>query len=484
MAIDDHPAHWQATLLGVTFWKDAESWNQPIHDSIDEVHDQTLHTRFPFNLVTEEEKEISRARASLLSAVVAPSPVASNNTTTSTPTTNSNSSTTSPESLETPLQHRRRYSMSDVLTHLTATDTGTLDIMAGPRKEKRSRSETRSRGDQKQQQQQQPPPLTRSSSTNSNSHSSTSLLRSALHRMSRMRIGSGEEEQQQQQQEERGRRILETVDGAEQATPTNPLLEFRGGETWARFPRNRRSLGIDDEEDDDYEEEEKEIQIEVLPLEQMFPLVHFRHLRSLRITGMVQSYQTYIWQAAWLNTGLEELELSMVCQPRLRRSFAGKWPYIKEGWTMNPVHYSEPVYHGNGTGQLDHTIGQGEYLDKLVMEKAKVCAMAIGYTRNKFSIRSLTLTGFVVDADPFLHWFDIRRLKCLNFKDFCVDGGMWLCEPMKRVSVWWPKEIDERAVVVRRVNPREEVKVVQLRDGRKVGEIPFTGPESLNFDNV
>ncbi|PYH86858.1 hypothetical protein BO82DRAFT_52597 [Aspergillus uvarum CBS 121591] len=518
----EHAAHWQRTLLGAEIWNDVETRNQPANDLIDTVHDQTLHTRFPFNLVREET---SRARSLTAGAGAgdgagagAPSPdvVDSNNT-------------TSPDKP----RRRRRYSMSDVFTRITASSTAELTLtMAGSRKAeraKRSRSESRSSQQQSAQQ-----PFSRSSSTasNRNNQSTTSLLRSALNLMSRKRMESGEEQMpmpvsaetaaagevrhhphpqhQQHARQPQLQRPPINLFTAEQATPTNPLLEFRGGETWARFPQNRRSLGIDvylpintsstttaaaestaqtedqnngeakqEEEDEDEEVEE---QVEILALEQLFPLIHFRHLRSLKITGMVQSYQKYIWQAAWLNTGLEELELSMVCQPRLRRSFTGIWPCIKGGWTMNPTHYSAPVYYGTGAGTLPRTIGEGEYLDKLALEKAKVCAMVQGPTRNRLSLRTLTLTGFVVDADPILLWFDPTRLKCLHFKDFCVDAGFYLCEAMHRVSVLFPRLLvqeGEEAVVARRVNLRKELKVVQLRGGRKAGEMPYTGPKCL-----
>ena len=33
--IDHHPNHWKSTLLGEDFWKDAELFNQPIHDDIE-----------------------------------------------------------------------------------------------------------------------------------------------------------------------------------------------------------------------------------------------------------------------------------------------------------------------------------------------------------------------------------------------------------------------------------------------------------------
>ncbi|PYI27374.1 hypothetical protein BP00DRAFT_460254 [Aspergillus indologenus CBS 114.80] len=533
----EHAAHWQRTLLGAEIWNNVETRNQPVNDLIDTVHDQTLHTRFPFNLVREET---SRARSLTTGAGAgagaaagagdsagdgAPSPdvVDSNNTT----------------SQDKP-RRRRRYSMSDVFTRITASNTAELTLtMAGSRRAeraKRSRSESRSSQQQSAQQQQQPQPFSRSSSTasNRNNQSTTSLLRSALNRMSRKRMESGEEQMpmpvsaetaaagevrhhpqpqpQQQAQQPQPQRPPIVLFTAEQATPTNPLLEFRGGETWARFPQNRRSLGIDvylplntststttaaaestaqtedpnngeDAQEEDDEDDEVEEQVEILALEQLFPLIHFRHLRSLKITGMVQSYQKYIWQAAWLNTGLEELELSMVCEPRLRRSFTGVWPCIKGGWTMNPTHYSAPVYYGTGAGTLPRTIGEGEYLDKLALEKAKVCAMVHGPTRNRLSLRTLTLTGFVVDADPILLWFDPARLKCLHFKAFCVDAGFYLCEAMHRVSVLFPRRLGPEegaeAVVARRVHLRSELKVVQLRGGRKVGEMPYTGPQCL-----
>lgn len=134
---------------------------------------------------------------------------------------------------------------------------------------------------------------------------------------------------------------------------------------------------------------------------------------------------------------------------------------------------------GDGSGALDPKLGQAEYLDKMVMEKAKVCAMAMGRTRQKLAIRTLVLFGFVVDADPFLHWFDVKRLKCINFKDYCVDAGFWLCQPMRKVKVVFPRQVPEKAVLARRVDLLSELKVIELEGGKKVSEKKYTGPESL-----
>lgn len=131
-----------------------------------------------------------------------------------------------------------------------------------------------------------------------------------------------------------------------------------------------------------------------------------------------------------------------------------------------------------GTGNLHRTIGIGEYLDKTSIEKAKVRAMATGRTLNRLSIKTLTLNGFVVDADPILLWFDPKMLRCINFRDNCVDAGFYLCRPMRKVEVKFPTEIEEKAVTVRKVDVRKELKIVELRGGKKVSEAPYSGRES------
>lgn len=132
------------------------------------------------------------------------------------------------------------------------------------------------------------------------------------------------------------------VDDGLHATPENPLMGFRGGAVWSCISRNRRELGLDTFwATDERPAPEGET---ILPIESLAPLCEFRNLRVLKLTGMVQSYQKYIWQAAWLNTELEELEVEMILPPRLRRGFMGKWPYIKGGWELRTAHYGEPVY--------------------------------------------------------------------------------------------------------------------------------------------
>ena len=47
------------------------------------------------------------------------------------------------------------------------------------------------------------------------------------------------------------------------------------------------------------------------PPQDLSPLCLFRQLRSLKITGMMQSYQSYIWLVVWLNPQLTDLTLEM-----------------------------------------------------------------------------------------------------------------------------------------------------------------------------
>ncbi|BCS23215.1 uncharacterized protein APUU_31440A [Aspergillus puulaauensis] len=320
-----------------------------------------------------------------------------------------------------------------------------------------------------------------------------------LSRRKKMR-DDGEEEEEELELHVKERAIVTPTFPPDQATPTNLLMEFRGGALWAAIPRNRRVLGLDvfwpvqtdnlmhetekagtgNQNRIDAFEGEEDGEPAIFPISGMAPLCMFRNLRILKLTGMMQSYQMYIFQAAWLNTDLEELEIEMALAPRLRRGY--KWPFMKGDWRLDKANYGEPVYYGNGEGSLVRTVGIGEYLDKICLEKAKIRAMAMGSTRNRLSIRTLVLSGVVVDADPFLHWFDPKRLKCINLKENCVDAGFWLPHCMKKVSVLFPRQIDEPTVIGRRVNPSAELKVVELKGGKKIGEIPYRGPKSLEED--
>ncbi|KAE8141578.1 hypothetical protein BDV38DRAFT_237131 [Aspergillus pseudotamarii] len=253
-----------------------------------------------------------------------------------------------PDPNDTEVHHRRRFSMSDTLllnpfhsTHLSR---------------RRARSTIRSDASDQTTSSQEPIQARPRSSSRSRSilHLPLTLLRGLSNTRKRPDLLPND-----------------------QATPANPILEFRGGDTWDLLARDRKSLGLDlfwpidfstpdsdqhpteatpinteqqlqepsqvpkekDPDDDEHEHER-----EIFPLISLTPLLHFRHLRTLKLTGMMTSYQKYIWQAAWLNPHLEELELGMALAPRLRRNYVTKWPCIRGGWTLSKERLGEPVY--------------------------------------------------------------------------------------------------------------------------------------------
>lgn len=128
---------------------------------------------------------------------------------------------------------------------------------------------------------------------------------------------------------------------AEKATPKNPISNFRGGVAWDDLPRNKKALELDL-----YWPYESDAEtMECLHLVELEPLCHFLGLRSLKLVGMMQSYQTYIWKAAWLNLNLDELELGMALEPEIISSQrAGHWKLIEEGWEMDKKISGPPVY--------------------------------------------------------------------------------------------------------------------------------------------
>ncbi|KAL3470786.1 hypothetical protein BJX99DRAFT_250918 [Aspergillus californicus] len=488
-SIDNYSAHWHTTLLGADFWRDAERWNQQTNDRIEADHVQSLHTRFPFNIGFEQ-------------ILCAPS--------VSTTTADDDEEEEEYEDEEeeeeeiievtVPEKRSRRFSMSDALGLSSITERSSS--LLG----RHSRSGSRAG-------------RARSSSVTPDIRRSNSMIRSTLSMMTgRKKIHEEDKDDDQDDQDDKTEYepvVIIPTFTPDQATPTNPVMEFHGGPLWSALPKDRKTLGIDvfwpillNQDSSEKEnvppkvipyprvselkgvkakpdgEEEEEDPPTMFPVAEMGPLCTFRNLRILKITGMMQSYQLDIFQAAWLNTNLEELELGMALPPRLRRGYT--WPFIKGGWTLDKSTYGEPVYYGSGYGTLTPSVGSSAYLDKICLEKAKIRAMAVGSTRNRLSIRTLILSGVVVDADPFLHWFDPTRLKCINFKDDCVDAGFYLPHCMQRISVLFPREIHLPRACLRgrMIDLKPELKVVEIRGGKKVKEEAYQGRESLSEDTV
>ena len=77
-------------------------------------------------------------------------------------------------------------------------------------------------------------------------------------------------------------------------------------------------------------------------------------------------------------------------------------------------------------GILNTDYGFSEYLDSKAIKEGKTRAHEMGSEMLYLSIVKLTLAGFVVDADPFLRYFNPLRIREINFKRDCVDAGFFL----------------------------------------------------------
>src|ERR1700749_4759204 len=60
------------------------------------------------------------------------------------------------------------------------------------------------------------------------------------------------------------------------------------------------------------------------------------------------------------------------------------------------------------------------------MAIAKLNVAPVGRHPQYLSVVKLVLAGFVVDASPFVRWFDPNRLRQIYFKFGCIDAGFFL----------------------------------------------------------
>lgn len=132
----------------------------------------------------------------------------------------------------------------------------------------------------------------------------------------------------------------------------NPIIHFRT-HLWRHLERTRDTLNLDlfwpqklgnevgVEEDNDHDD--NPVDGNIFPVEGLLPLCEFRNLRSLRIGGMLQSYQADIWRACWLNPGLEELVLEMALEPSINRSNQFCTP-IEEPWRRKTISEARTEY--------------------------------------------------------------------------------------------------------------------------------------------
>jgi hypothetical protein len=176
---------------------------------------------------------------------------------------------------------------------------------------------------------------------------------------------------------------------------------------WRHLERDRSTLNLDlfwplktDQAHDDKQDED----FDIFPLDEMRFLCEFRHLRSLQLNGMLQSYQKYIWTTCWLNPALEELTLEMALEPTIHDPYSQHCRAIEGEWQMKNEEEGSTEYLGqDGEGILSLEFGIGEYLDRQAIEMAKLDAAPMGGRLPYLPVVKLALSGFVIDSGA-LKW--------------------------------------------------------------------------------
>ena len=136
----------------------------------------------------------------------------------------------------------------------------------------------------------------------------------------------------------------------------------------------------------------------VFPSQDLSPLCLYRELRSLKITGMMQNYQSMLWLVVWLNPHLTDLSLEMVGEAEALdvEAITKAQEYAKQKPTMREV-----VQGKTTTEVLD-----------------------------KFHIVNLSLTNFVVE-DAAFQWFSDTTLQKVELHR-CKDSGSQMPSVMER----------------------------------------------------
>ena len=132
------------------------------------------------------------------------------------------------------------------------------------------------------------------------------------------------------------------------------------------------------------------------PLQDLSPLLVYRNLHSLTITGMMQSYQSYIWPVVWLNLQLTELTLEMA----------------EYGERLN----AEVIATAQRYARSKPTMRE-------VAEGRSMAAIP-----RRLPIAKLSLTNFAVDAPPFV-WFGANTFRQLRLHhceqiEFCLPNEL------------------------------------------------------------
>ena len=210
----------------------------------------------------------------------------------------------------------------------------------------------------------------------------------------------------------------------------------------------------------------------ILPPSSLQPLLQFRQLHHLTLTGMLESYQPLIWATCWLQPFLKTVHLEMALPPFFNLDTDHPHHFIDTTWALNNSCRCDPNlseylgHHGEGT--LHDEFGDGEYLDSQAIKMAQQeVAKDLPFNNLRYlPVENLTLMNFVVDGGSIMRWFDPKRLKELEFREGCIDAGLYLREDMERTKIISPKPRPLHQFA--RVIKLGEVKTAELKNGKVV----------------
>jgi hypothetical protein len=209
----------------------------------------------------------------------------------------------------------------------------------------------------------------------------------------------------------------------------------------------------------------------IFPYDGLRPLLMFRNLHTLQLTGMLRSYQPLIWATCWLNPNLTTLHLEMALEPLINVSSDLPHREIDGNWSLRSnfldIDEDEQEYLGHhGTGILHEEFGDGEYLDT---QAIKLSALDVADQIHDLSvqylpIKKLKLMNIVIDRWPIMRWFDPTQLEEIVFKSGCIDAGFYLPYHMMHVKV----QVEARPSGIARAIKPGELKVLELNKGQVI----------------
>ncbi|RMD43898.1 hypothetical protein DV735_g1247, partial [Chaetothyriales sp. CBS 134920] len=167
----------------------------------------------------------------------------------------------------------------------------------------------------------------------------------------------------------------------------------------------------------------------------------------------------------------------------------GAWA-LNNGY-RNDLAISEYLGH-HGEGILHEEFGEGEYLDSQAIKMARQKVLrSLPFNNERFlPVEKLSLERFVVDGGAFARWFDPRRLREIEFRDRCVDAGLYLNPEMCHVKITAPTGCHRHQLChhqrlcrlpMGRAVKMGELKTVDLKKGRVISRKDArTGKEELD----